>query len=78
MANRAPGAVVVPGMGTMRPPIPGHMHPPHMKAGHGKLSMPSVDNNHAAVSRDAPVAIAPEAQDAVAADRKVCFLSLDM
>ncbi|XP_078155540.1 uncharacterized protein LOC144551456 [Carex rostrata] len=69
MTNRAPGAVVVPGMGTMRPPIPGHMHP-HMKAGHGKLSMPAVDNNHTAVSRDAPVAIAPEAQDAVAADRK--------
>lgn len=75
MANRVPGAVVVPGMGTMRPPLPGHMHP-HMKAGQTKLSTPVMDNNHTAVSRDAPVAIAPESQEAAAADKKVCFLSL--
>jgi hypothetical protein len=74
MTNRAPGAVVVPGMGTMRPPLPGHMHP-HMKAGQTKLSMSVLNNNHTAVSRDAPVAIAPEPQEAAGSGKKVCFLS---
>ncbi|KAJ1693655.1 hypothetical protein LUZ63_010353 [Rhynchospora breviuscula] len=69
MANRVPGAVVVPGMGATRPPLPGHMHP-HMKAGQTKLSMPGMDNNHTAVNRDAPVPIAPEPQDAASVDKK--------
>ncbi|KAJ4784731.1 Calcium-binding EF hand family protein [Rhynchospora pubera] len=69
MANRVPGAVVVPGMGATRPPLPGHVHP-HMKAGQTKLSMPGMDNNHNAVNRDAPVPIAPEPQDAASVDKK--------
>ncbi|XP_078167969.1 uncharacterized protein LOC144562633 isoform X1 [Carex rostrata] len=32
--------------------------------------MSTVDNNHTAISRDAPATIAPEPQDVVAADRK--------
>jgi hypothetical protein len=74
MVNRVPGAVVVPGMGTMRPPLPGHIHP-HLKAGQTKLSTPVANNNYTAVSRDASVAIAPEPQEVVGSDKKVCFLS---
>lgn len=73
MENIVPGAVVVPAMGAVRPPLPGQMHP-HMKAGQTKLSTPGMDNNHTVISRDAPLAIAPEPQEAAAADKRVHFL----